>query len=138
MPKCKLKNGKIYDFTNEAYENVLGQGIYIEKVQDHIIKGGKSEKTANKTWVIISPNSRKNCCNTACAIGSNWRTNPDLFDDIEKQKYADKSKYAIKKDRLTKIRKTIKELQLKINTAAETLNLYLIGEISEWDLRRNL
>jgi hypothetical protein len=36
-----------------------------------------------------------------------------IFEDLEKQKYADKSKYAIKKDRLTKIRKTIKELQLK-------------------------
>ena len=34
--------------------------------------------------------------------------------------------------------KAIKELQSKVNTAAETLNLYLMGEISEWDLRRNL
>jgi hypothetical protein len=34
--------------------------------------------------------------------------------------------------------KAIKELQSKINTAAETLNLYLLGEISEWELRRNL
>ena len=34
--------------------------------------------------------------------------------------------------------KAIKELQSKINTAAETLNLYLMGEISEWELRRNL
>ncbi len=34
--------------------------------------------------------------------------------------------------------KAIKELQSKVNTASETLNLYLMGEISEWDLRRNL
>lgn len=34
--------------------------------------------------------------------------------------------------------KAIKELQSKVNTAAETLNLYLMGEISEWELRRNL
>jgi hypothetical protein len=34
--------------------------------------------------------------------------------------------------------KAIKEIQSKINTAAETLNLYLIGEVSEWELRRNL
>ena len=34
--------------------------------------------------------------------------------------------------------KVIKELQSKVNTASETLNLYLMGEISEWDLRRNL
>jgi len=34
--------------------------------------------------------------------------------------------------------KAIKELQSKVNTASETLNLYLLGEISEWDLRRNL
>jgi hypothetical protein len=34
--------------------------------------------------------------------------------------------------------KAIKELQVKVNTASETLNLFLIGEISEWDLRRNL
>jgi len=33
--------------------------------------------------------------------------------------------------------KAIKELQSKVNTASETLNLYLMGEISEWDLRRN-
>jgi hypothetical protein len=39
---------------------------------------------------------------------------------------------------LSEWNKAIKELQLKINTAAETLNLYLIGEVSEWDLRRNL
>jgi len=43
------------------------------------------------------------------------------------------------KDRyLTEWNKVIKELQSKINTASETLNLYLIGEISEWDLRKNL
>jgi hypothetical protein len=34
--------------------------------------------------------------------------------------------------------KAIKELQSKVNTASETLNLFLMGEISEWDLRRNL
>lgn len=34
--------------------------------------------------------------------------------------------------------KAIKELQSKVNTASETLNLYLMGEISEWDLRKNL
>lgn len=34
--------------------------------------------------------------------------------------------------------KAIKELQSKVNTAAETLNLYLMGEISEWELRKNL
>jgi hypothetical protein len=34
--------------------------------------------------------------------------------------------------------KAIKELQAKVNSATETLNLYLIGEISEWDLRKNL
>jgi hypothetical protein len=34
--------------------------------------------------------------------------------------------------------KAIKELQSKVTTAKETLNLYLLGEISEWDLRRNL
>jgi hypothetical protein len=39
---------------------------------------------------------------------------------------------------LSEWNKAIKELQSKINTAAETLNLYLIGEVSEWDLRRNL
>ena len=39
---------------------------------------------------------------------------------------------------LTEWSKAIKELQSKVNTAAETLNLYLLGEISEWDLRKNL
>jgi hypothetical protein len=39
---------------------------------------------------------------------------------------------------LTEWNKAIKELQSKINTASETLNLYLIGEMSEWELRRNL
>jgi hypothetical protein len=39
---------------------------------------------------------------------------------------------------LTEWNKAIKELQSKINTAAETLNLYLMGEVSEWDLRKNL
>lgn len=34
--------------------------------------------------------------------------------------------------------KAIKELQSKVNTASETLNLFLMGEISEWDLRKNL
>jgi len=34
--------------------------------------------------------------------------------------------------------KAIKELQTKVTTAKETLNLFLLGEISEWDLRRNL
>ena len=34
--------------------------------------------------------------------------------------------------------KAIKELQSKVTTAKETLNLFLMGEISEWDLRRNL
>jgi hypothetical protein len=34
--------------------------------------------------------------------------------------------------------KAIKDLQAKVNTAKETLNLFLMGEISEWDLRRNL
>lgn len=34
--------------------------------------------------------------------------------------------------------KAIKELQSKVNSAKETLNLYLMGEISEWDLRKNL
>lgn len=34
--------------------------------------------------------------------------------------------------------KAVKEIQSKINTAEETLNLYLMGEISEWDLRKNL
>jgi hypothetical protein len=34
--------------------------------------------------------------------------------------------------------KAIKELQSKVNTAAETLNLFLMGEISEWELRKNL
>jgi hypothetical protein len=34
--------------------------------------------------------------------------------------------------------KAIKELQSKVNTASETLNLFLMGEMSEWDLRRNL
>jgi hypothetical protein len=32
----------------------------------------------------------------------------------------------------------IKELQAKMNSASETLNLFLLGEMSEWDLRRNL
>jgi hypothetical protein len=39
---------------------------------------------------------------------------------------------------LSEWNKAIKELQSKINTAAETLNLYLIGELSEWELRKNL
>jgi hypothetical protein len=39
---------------------------------------------------------------------------------------------------LTEWSKAIKDLQSKINTASETLNLYLMGEVSEWDLRRNL
>jgi hypothetical protein len=34
--------------------------------------------------------------------------------------------------------KALKELQSKLASAEETLNLYLLGEISEWDLRRNL
>jgi hypothetical protein len=34
--------------------------------------------------------------------------------------------------------KAVKEIQSKINTAEETLNLFLMGEISEWDLRKNL
>ena len=34
MPKYKLNNGKIYDLTEEAYENFLSQGLYIEKVAD--------------------------------------------------------------------------------------------------------
>lgn len=34
--------------------------------------------------------------------------------------------------------KAVKELQSKIASAKETLNLYLLGEVSEWDLRRNL
>ena len=34
--------------------------------------------------------------------------------------------------------KAIKDLQSKVTTAKETLNLFLLGEISEWDLRRNL
>ena len=34
--------------------------------------------------------------------------------------------------------KAIKELQSKVLTAKETLNLFLMGEISEWDIRRNL
>lgn len=34
--------------------------------------------------------------------------------------------------------KAIKELQSKINTASETLNLFLMGEVSEWELRKNL
>lgn len=34
--------------------------------------------------------------------------------------------------------KAIKELQMKVNTASETLNLFLMGEMSEWDLRKNL
>lgn len=34
--------------------------------------------------------------------------------------------------------KAIKELQSKITTAAKTLNLYLQGETSEWELRKNL
>lgn len=34
--------------------------------------------------------------------------------------------------------KAIKDFQSKINTASETLNLYLMGEVSEWELRRNL
>jgi hypothetical protein len=39
---------------------------------------------------------------------------------------------------LTEWSKAIKEIQSKINTASETLNLYLMGEVSEWELRRNL
>lgn len=39
---------------------------------------------------------------------------------------------------LSEWNKAIKDLQAKISTAEETLNLYLIGEVSEWDLRRNL
>jgi hypothetical protein len=34
--------------------------------------------------------------------------------------------------------KAIKDLQSKVLSAKETLNLFLMGEISEWDLRRNL
>ena len=34
--------------------------------------------------------------------------------------------------------KAVKDIQSKINTAEETLNLFLMGEISEWDLRKNL
>lgn len=32
----------------------------------------------------------------------------------------------------------IKELQARMNSASETLNLFLLGEMSEWDLRKNL
>jgi hypothetical protein len=39
---------------------------------------------------------------------------------------------------LTEWNKAIKDLQSKINTASETLNLYLMGEVSEWELRKNL
>ena len=48
MPKCKLNNGKIYDFTNEAYEHILGQGIYIEKVADDKNPDVLKEKEAAK------------------------------------------------------------------------------------------
>lgn len=34
--------------------------------------------------------------------------------------------------------KALKELQSKLGSIEETLNLYLLGEISEWDLRKNL
>lgn len=34
--------------------------------------------------------------------------------------------------------KAIKDLQQKVNTAEETLNLYLMGELTEWELRKNL
>lgn len=34
MPKCKLNNGKIYQFTNEEYTSILNAGIFIEKVED--------------------------------------------------------------------------------------------------------
>lgn len=39
---------------------------------------------------------------------------------------------------LTEWNKAIKDLQSKVNTAGETLNLYLMGEIDQWELRRNL
>lgn len=34
MPKCKLKNGNIYQFTQEEYESILSAGLFIEKVED--------------------------------------------------------------------------------------------------------
>lgn len=34
--------------------------------------------------------------------------------------------------------KALKEIQSKLTTAEETLNLFLLGEISEWELRKNL
>jgi hypothetical protein len=48
MPKCKLNNGKIYDFTDEAYQNILSHGIYIEKVQDDKKPDVLKEKEAAK------------------------------------------------------------------------------------------
>jgi hypothetical protein len=48
MPKYKLNNGKIYDLTEEAYQNFLNQGLYIEKVADDKKPDVLKEKEAAK------------------------------------------------------------------------------------------
>lgn len=34
MPKCKLINGNIYQFTTDEFNSILAAGIFIEKVED--------------------------------------------------------------------------------------------------------
>lgn len=34
MPKCKLINGNVYPFTEEAYQSIKNAGLYIEKVEE--------------------------------------------------------------------------------------------------------
>ncbi len=48
MPKCKLKNGQIYSFTQEAYDSIISSGMYIEKVEDDKKPDVLKDKTLEK------------------------------------------------------------------------------------------
>ena len=51
MPKCKLINGNIYQFTTDEFNSILAAGIFIEKVEDDKKPDVLKDKVATKDVV---------------------------------------------------------------------------------------
>lgn len=107
-------------------------------------KGGYYERKSTE-YEFTSKEQGKNWCETMGYVYNDYNTSTNEYLIA---RWADELRpmpelKALALDRLkdkymSEWTKAIKELQSKVNTASETLNLYLMGEISEWDLRKNL